>query len=253
MVNLFMIVGISVGLGILGFGAAYFLYVFTRPKKEIWSARIFSVSRSTMDDYEKGKPVSLKDLRVYKKDLLEKVLTSSGSVIYRLQGLNKTVPAVKPELVERWPGAKHPEVKVIFDGSSCTLLKPMYNIDAKTNRGELVYEPLPYERANMVQHEITARKERLRKEKDFLQAITPWITTIIAMMGLIGVVYIMVQGIIQVSDAQAEATRYHADQMVNASIHYEQAILSLTGGQRQVINQNQNINKEQDLIPSIGS
>ena len=41
--------------------------------------------------------------------------------------------------------------------------------------GEAIFSPLSHSRINLIKGEMAIRKDRLHKEKDILQAITPWI------------------------------------------------------------------------------
>ena len=184
---------------IVGGGIGYLIYVKTAPKKEIWKAKIYQLSDGvkniTIDKDGKiqGK-LALKDLIPYTKDILEKVDKEPGITIFRLRKLNKPTPAVEAGCAEMWTDGK--EVSVLYHDGSCTLLKQGYD----TDQGNKIFTPLPHHRINNIKSEMAIRKDRIRKEKDILQAVTPWIVAGIAIIGLIFISYIVVEGLVKVSD-----------------------------------------------------
>ena len=199
--TIWIVIGVVIFM-IAGGGLGYLIYLKTRPKKETWNASIYQLGegvREPKKDKEgnviTGIPIQLQDLKPYGKDILERVEKGKGITIYRLQKLNKTTPAVEGDVVEYW-GQGHREVSVLLEKSGCTLLKKGY--DKKT--GEMIFNPLSYSRVNLIKSELTIRKDRLAKEKDILQAITPWIVAGICMFGLVAIAYITMQGMITVSE-----------------------------------------------------
>ena len=191
---------------VVGGGIAYFLYLKTRPKKETWVAKIYQVGEGVREPKrdKKGKilvTLKIRDLRPYASDVLEKIDKPPGITIYRLQKLNKTTPAVTGDVVDYWGEGKK-EVAVLLHKGSCTLLKKGYSKET----GEIIFDPLPHSRINIIKEEMSIRKDRLQKEKDILQAITPWIVAGICMLGLVALAYIMVEGFIEISDNIAQVT-----------------------------------------------
>lgn len=246
MVNVLLIIGITFITLVIGGGLAYLLYIQSRPKKEIWNARIYKVGRG---EIHKASRLKAKDLVPFGKDLLEKVEKDNGMIIYRLQKLNKTTPAVQADLEERW-GEKNKYVDVLYDGVSCTLLRKTFEDSEK------VFEPVDYATMNMIQHELTVKKDRLKKEKDVLTAITPWVIAGICMMGLVGLTYFNIQGFVQVGNQLNEMSRTISSAQITASENYALAITelkdlselkALTG------DLDQKINKLNDTIESIDS
>ena len=69
----------------------------------------------------------------------------------------------------------------------------------------------------MIKGEMAIRKDRLRKEKDILQAITPWIVAGICMLGLITIVYMTVDGYVEISENNERAAKYQSDKIVEAA------------------------------------
>lgn len=184
---------------IIGGGLGYLIYVKTAPKKEIWKAKVYQLSDGVKDisigknGEIKGK-LKLKDLIPYTKDILEKVDKEPGVTIFRLKKLNKPTPAVEAGCSEMWTDGK--EVSVLYHDGTCTLLKQGYDVD----QGNKIFNPLPHHRINNIKSEMAIRKDRIRKEKDILQAVTPWIVAGIAIIGLIFISYIVVEGLVKVSD-----------------------------------------------------
>lgn len=199
MVNLVGLVIATAVVCIVGGIGGYFIWLKTRPKKEIWHARVYQLSDGIRSPrMAKGEIVGnlkLQDLRPYAMDILEKVEKEKGIVVYYLQKLNKTTPAVESDVVEYWGEGKK-EVSVLLDKGGCTLLKKGYDKES----GEAIFDPLPHSRINLIKSEMAVRKNRLQKEKDILQAITPWIVAGICMLGLVAIAYVQVDGFIQVSE-----------------------------------------------------
>ena len=191
---------VTIAVTVVGGGVFYFLYLKTRPKKETWSAKVYQIGEGVREPKRNKKgeiitPFKIQDLRPYATDILEKIDKEPGITIYRLQKLNKTTPAVTGDVVDYWGEGKK-EVMVLLHKGSCTLLKKGY---AKET-GEIIFDPLSHSRINIIKGEMAIRKDRLTKEKDILQAITPWIVAGICMLGLVALAYIMVEGFIQISE-----------------------------------------------------
>ena len=209
LVNILVIIIVTFGIVVVGGGGAYLIWVLTRPKKEIWKAKIYQLGEgiTTPKKDEKGNYVgiSLRDLIPYAKDVLEKVDKKHGVTIYRLQKLNKATPAVESGVVDYW-GKDNKEVNVLLHRGGCTLLKKGYD----TVGGELVFNPLSHSRINLIKSEMAIRKDRLQKEKDILQAITPWIVAGILGLCLVAVAYIMISGFVKISDnLEASVEKYN--------------------------------------------
>ena len=183
----------------LGGGAFYLLWLKTRPKKETWTAKIYRLGEGIRDpEVKDGKVISelrLQDLQPYALDTLEKVEKAPGITIFKLQKLHKTTPAVEGDVVDYWGEGKK-EVNVLIHKGQCTLLRRGYHKES----GELIFNPLPHSRINLIKSEMAIRKDRLQKEKDIMQAITPWIVTGICMLGLVAIAYTMVSGFVEMSE-----------------------------------------------------
>jgi hypothetical protein len=194
-------------VSILGGGGMYILWLKTRPKKVTWFAEIYQLGSGVRKTVKKDKEgniktsFKLKDLRPYAQDILEKIERAPGITIHRLQKLHKVTPAVEGDCVDYWGKGKK-KVSVLLDKGECTLLKKGYN----TELGELIFDPLPQSRINTIKGEMAIRRERLHKEKDILQAITPWVVTGICMMGLICFIYITIEGYIKIAENMEQAT-----------------------------------------------
>ena len=208
LLTLIIVVIIVTGIGGGGF---YLMWLKSRPKKETWNAEIYQLGEGVKEITKNrdGKIIStlrLKDLKPYQLDIIEKIEKEPGITVYRLQKLNKPVPAIEGNVVDNW-GVDKKRVCVLFDKGSYTLLKKGF--DSETS--EKVFQAMPAARINMMKSEMAIRKDRLHKEKDILQAITPWIVTGICMLGLIGLAYIMVAGFGEYSERMENVIR-HADE-----------------------------------------
>jgi len=211
MVNLLYVILATLFVSVTGGGVAYLIYVKTRPKKETWKAKIYQLGKGVTSP-EKDKDgniisdVSLKDLIPYATDTLEKVEKAHGITIYRLQKLNKATPAVESGVVDYW-GAGNKEVHVLLEKGGCTLLRKGYDYKS----GGIVFNPLTHSRINLIKSELAIRKDRLQKEKDILQAITPWIVAGIMVLGLVAIAYVMISGFVKISDnLESTTNEYNA-------------------------------------------
>lgn len=199
MVNILMLIVITAVVVIIGGGFGYLVWLKTRPKKQIWKAFVYQVGEGVrqpiIGDNEKViSDLKLQDLKPYAKDILERIERPNGLVIFRLKKLNKTTPAVDGDVVDYW-GKDNKQVSVLMTKSGCTLLRKGY--DKVT--GEKIFQPLSHSKLNLLKTEMAIRKDRLVKEKDILQAITPWIVAGITILGLIAIAYIMISGFVEMS------------------------------------------------------
>lgn len=207
----------------LGGGGFYLLYLKTRPKKETWTARIYRLGEGIREpEVKDGKVISklrLQDLQPYALDILEKVEKAPGITIFKLQKIHKTTPAVEGDVVDYWGEGKK-EVSVLIHKGQCTLLRRGYDRES----GELIFNPLPHSRINLIKSEMAIRKDRLQKEKDIMQAISPWIVTGICMLGLVAIAYTMISGFIEMSEhfenavIDSDATLLKIEQMKQGQI-----------------------------------
>ena len=199
--NLLLLVLVVAFITVVGGGIGYIVWLKTRPKKQTWKAQVWTLSEGVQKNKldGKGKPIkdlALHDLKPYIIDTIELIIKPPGLEVYRLQKLNKPVPPVSAEIVDNF-GVGERIVNVLYAQGSCTLLNKGYEKDI----GKAVYDPVPADRINLLKGELAIKKSRLQSEKDILQAITPWIVAGITMLALIGIVYIVVQGMIEVSDS----------------------------------------------------
>lgn len=223
-VNLFAIIAGSAVVFIAGGAIGYWIWLRTRPKKQTWLARVYQLGEGirppTRDN--DGKIISdlkLQDLRPLGKDILEKIERGPGNqVLYRLQKLKKITPAPEADVVEWWGEGKK-EVSVLLLKDGCTLLKKGFDgifLKKGYNNeiGQVIFDPLPHSRTNIIRSELTERKGRLQQEKDILTAITPWIVAAICMFGLITITYVQISGYIEISENIEKGYKELADAMV---------------------------------------
>jgi len=212
---------------IVGGGIGYLVWLKTRPKKETWTAKVYQLGEGIRfpDVDDKGRVlgnVKLQDLRPYAKDVIEKVEKDTGITIFRLVKMNKVVPAIESDVVDYW-GSDNREVSVLLQKDGCTLLKKGYD---KVS-GEAIFRPLPHSRVNIVKGEMAIRKDRLKKEKDILEAISPWIIAGICVMGLVSIAYVLGSTYVQMSQNNAEAAKSVAD-MTGELVELEKMRYSIT-------------------------
>ena len=187
-------------VAIVGGGGGYLIWVLTRPKKETWIAKVYQLSKGVREPEidDKGKIISslkLQDLRPYSMDILHKIDKEHGTTFYQLQKLKKITPAPEDGTVDYWGKGKK-EVSVLYSKDGCTLLRKGYD----KNIGDIIFDPLPHSRVNIIKGEMGLRQNRLHEKKDILEAISPWIVAGIIIMGLIGISYIQAEAYIKVSE-----------------------------------------------------
>lgn len=214
--SLIGVVIVTLIVTLIGGGGFALLWRLTRPPKMVWKADVYQLGEGIKPPIKSrdGKIISdikLCDLRPYTTDIIEKIEKAPGITIYRLIKLNKTTPAVTNDCVDYW-GEKNKKVAVLIDGESCTLLKKGYDKDAG-----VVFNPMPYERTTMIKSEMAIRKDRLRKEKDILQAITPWIVTGMCMLGLCAITWMIIDGNITISENNLAAVTEQTEGTVKAA------------------------------------
>ena len=217
MVNFLYIILATIFVTIVGGGIAYLIYVQTRPKKEVWKAKVYQLGEGvtppkTDKDGNILSDISLKDLIPYARDKLEKVEKAHGVIIYRLQKLNKATPAVESGVVDYW-GKDYKEVNVLLHKGGCTLLKKGYDFVG----GGLIFNPLSHSRINLIKSEMAIRKDRLQKEKDILQAITPWVVAGIMALALVAIAYVMISGFVKISDNLESSVEKYNELIVKPS------------------------------------
>lgn len=232
MASILVLMLITAVVTIVGGGGMYLLYLKTRPKKVSWIAKVYQVGDGIRKLKDKdGNPIledlKMSDLKPFSTDVLEKVEKGPGLTVYRLVKLNKPTSEVTADCVEYW-GPNRKEVSVLFDGGNCTLMKKGYN----RNAGEAIFTPLAFDRVNMINSQMALRKDRLRKEKDILQAITPWVIAGICMLSLLAISYVMTDGFLEMHKEQAKIEVYAADKMVEAATIYREAIANLNFNQK---------------------
>jgi len=189
----------------IGGGGAYLLFLKTRPKKIVWKANIYQIGEGihppTKD--KEGNVVcdiKLSDLRPYTTDTVEKIERGEGLTIYQLVKLKRPLPDITSDCVDYW-GENNREVSILKQGETYTLLKKGYNVDAG-----VLFQPMAHDRINMIVSQIATRKERLKKEKDILQAISPWVVTGICMLGLVALTYFVVDGFMDIAETIGTAS-----------------------------------------------
>jgi len=227
--GLVTIILITAVVTIVGGGLGYFLFMRTSKKKIAWTAFCYQLGEGVRDakvDARSGLPLSdlkLQDLRPYMKDVLVRIDKEHARTVHKLERLNMTTNAVNADMVDVW-SSQDKFVHVLVHGDTATVLKKGY--DKKT--GNAVFQPMPRERMDLIKSEILIKKDRLKREKDILQAITPWIVAGICILGLVTITYFITNSHLKAADIQSAANTYSADQSVKAAETYRNAISSLS-------------------------
>lgn len=209
MVNWTLILGVGAIIFFvlaIGGGAGYWFFIGSRVKKMTWKAMVYQPGEGVKPGVvSHGKMLwkgRLVDLVPYTRDVVEKIDKKGGATHYWLQKLKKASPCITADCVEVW-SQKEKIVRLLLDGDTCTLIKQGY--DTKTALG--VFSPLPHDRINMIKTEIEERQARITDKKDILTAITPFIVAGICMLALVSIVYITVQGLINISENVEEGLK----------------------------------------------
>jgi hypothetical protein len=206
MVNILGLIVLTVVITGIGVALALLAYKLTRPKKQTWNARVYTLSTGIHPkirdkDGNIISKVRLRDLKPYMSDVIEK-RDEKGITLYKLVKLNRVVPEVTSDAVDYW-GKDAKEVSVLLDGETTTILKKGYD----HSTGKLIFDPMPVDRINMIMGNMAVRKARLKQEKDVLQAITPWVIAGIGMMAIFAVAYITISGLIEINEDQTMAAQ----------------------------------------------
>ena len=198
------IVGSAI-IAMIVFGVGYWIWMFTRPKKQTWKARIYRITDGTkiLKDKEGNilNPNELNDLQAFTKDIIEKQDKGKGVEVYFLQKMKKSLPPVTAECVEYWSD-KDKEVPVLYNGEGYTLLKRSYDKKA----GQAIFNPIPYDRMTMIANQIVTRKERInKKSKDLLTALAPYFLAVMIFIALVSIGYFASNAFVKISDNQVKA------------------------------------------------
>ena len=156
---------VIMGVTVIGGGGAFILWWWTQPKKQSWNAKVWQLSEGIRPPIRdnKGNIISelkKKDMKPLGLDILQRTDISPGVTRFELLKMGKPTPAVTNDVVDYW-GPKSKEVNCLLNGDSVTLLKKGY--DAQS--GEILFDPMPYDRKMMLATEMTMRKERLENKK----------------------------------------------------------------------------------------
>jgi hypothetical protein len=228
-VIMFLVLGFSAGLG-------YFIWLKTRPKKVNYLAKIYQLGKgvSITKNKKTGEledNLLLRDLIPYGEDVLQKQESNAGMHIWKLLKLDKVVNEPNACDVEYW-GKEKKEVSILYDHGDCYILSKGYD----DNTGQKIVKPLSIDRVNTIKSEIIEKKDRIKKNKDILEAISPWITAIVITLGLIGITYILMSGLLEINERNA---------MLN------EEILKIQDKQLQVIGQLEKIQGNELIITNL--
>ncbi len=204
-------------VGVVGAGIVLLIYnalvVKTKKVSGEWVAEVYTVSDAT----RVTKGITLKDLRLHSVDKLRKI-ELKGNVIYSLISLGKTTPAVTNNCEETigYDG-KNPKkrVRVLMNGDNCTLLKTGGYYD-----GEMVFEPLSYDKNNQIQNDLQLHESRHQKKDSFWNQIAPFLNIMVISLMIIVTTMLIgnTQAKISVENTAQLAINTQAQQVISENI-----------------------------------
>ena len=215
-VNIFAIVGVTLGVCILGIAGGYFIWFKSRPSKMTWTAEVYQAGEG-IKPFVKDQDgciiskVHRSEIKAYTRDVIEKI-EKGQSTIYQLVKMKKTVPAVTNDCVDYW-GPKDKRVAVLLEGDTCTLMKKGYDRTAS----EVLFHPMQHDRINMIKSEIALRKDRNHSKKDILVAISPWVITALCMITLMGIAYTIGGSYVEISENLKDSVKIQSEAIVDAA------------------------------------
>lgn len=188
---------VTIIVTIIGIAVGYGIYLRVKPKIETWKAKIYWYVEG-----ERPKP--------YRTDTIEKIRKAHGITVYRLQGMKLPVPAVTGEVIENW--GKDKTVNVLTDGSTCTLLEKIYRVEkpelnrdgTKKSPAEYAFNPIPFDRQNLMRSEQAMHSNRLKEDKNVLQTIATFVVAAILMFGLVAIAYFNGQTAVSVANTNQQ-------------------------------------------------
>jgi len=198
----------------VGGGGIWLLWTMTRPKKKIWSAKVYTVSEGIRPEKRdnKGRIISLgglNDLKFFANDIIEKV-KKNGKTIYLLQKMKKSLPDLNDDVIVGY--GKGSFVNVVLKDGACTYLKAGFTNGATDKEPDnIIFQPVPYDSLNMVTNEIEIQRERTKDDKDILEKVLPWIGMGILMFSMVAVAYFMGQASIKSSDNFYKAANVYTE------------------------------------------
>ena len=245
MVNIIIIVVWTLIVSAVGGVGGYFIYLKTRPNKIAWNAKIYTLGEGvrpplTNKDGEIVSPVSLKDIRPYGKDILQRIEREHGLIIYRLKKLNAPTNEPTANCVDYW-GQDDKEINILKSGDSYTVMTKGYDELA----GVFIFRPLSYETSTMLQHQAELRKSRLKQEKDVLAQITPWVVGGMALLFLFGIGYMFIEANTEISENHKVAAEIMAEaQILSANTYREGQLIAAGHDPSEVIGQQEGLGKQ---------
>lgn len=211
-------------------GGLVFIFLMKGSKNsQTWEALCYQVGEGVRS-VEKDKDgniisgVKLKDLKPYVKDTIEKIDEQYGITLYKLRTLDMTTNEVKADHVEVWEAGRK-VVHVLIQEGSATLLKKGY--DQKT--ANEIFTPMPRDRLEMLKSEILIKQKRLDLKKDRVEKIVAAVMFGFAIMGLIGITYMVSSGWVKTAEIQNAGLAKYGQQQIEAAEHYQEAMRQITG------------------------
>jgi len=208
-------------LSIIAVAIGYFAFLKTRPKKMTWKAEVFQLGEG-IKPFKRDKDgnilskVKLSELKPYTKDIIERTEEAHGIIVFRLAKLNKVTAPITQDVVDYW-GDQDKRVSVVMIDGTPAILKKGYDRTC----GEIIFDPVPHDKMNMVTSEISIRKSRKKEKKDILEAISPWVVTCILMITVFAIAYLSFDTMEKVSDNLRIAEEKFASNQLKIAEIYE--------------------------------
>lgn len=224
----------------LGMGGSYLVWLKLQRKKHFWNARVYRLGdaiRVLRDrDGKIVNKIKLKQLIPYRTDKVLREENKKGTY-YRLAGIDVPVNEVTGPCEEEW-GDKSKWVSVLVEGEQGSILKPGYDRD-----GNKVFQPTPIDELNLIMQQSTMRKDRHAQQRDILQALVPYVVAGISMLALLGIVYFMVNGQIEMNENSNQAGIMMSENFAEAAENMKAGMNAMAGIE---------VKGEQVEIPDLG-
>jgi len=246
-----LLIGVIISgvIAMIGLFVGPLLWAFTRPKKETWFANVYRVSEGVRLQKDKNGNIiklKIKDLIPLQKDIAEKRLEKPGITVFQLQKLKKALPPITEDCVTFWNNGRK-EIDVLSQGGNYTLLKKGYD---KVS-GEELFKPIPVDDINILESNLALKQNRFKKEKDILEAISPWVTAIIIGLVITTNTYLIVGGWKYQADTYTEGV----DKLTSALVQtgaYAENIESIRQTGKPLTQESIGIQKEPPKIDNLG-
>jgi len=215
--NVALLLFVILGILILGGGGTFLVFWLNRPRRQTWNARVWQLGEGVRPPIKNSKgqiisDIKKQDLKPFMQDILQKKDIAPGVTRYELVKMGKPTPAVTNDVVDYW-GPKNKWIDCLILNDSITLLRKGYDKES----GEVLFDPLTYDRKMMLSTEMTMRKDRLEEKKGLLEKLALYITIVVLILGMVAVSYFQGDSAIKVSENNLEAAKLYQTKWPNAN------------------------------------